>query len=281
MFLLYQPLAGLLDPETGAIAWAPKFFAGYDAAGKPRWSDSELEAEPVYGIDENLELQNGQPVWNWKQPEFDYVNQMSLSYLAPLGRWALVYGGDAPGFTVADPKTGMPMPPVYAQSVPGAIYLRSAAHPWGRSSANANAAEAWTIPRPLLTRQAAARYLACDDDNNPSNACAAADQRQQPTDVLGAIGDLVTQLAPDDWLAASATCIAGNAALELQYSLGGDSSGHLYGVNVIQEWTEDVTDRAPGLAKGDRAVEFYWNVSTWNPYQVVLVKTQLKASDLL
>jgi hypothetical protein len=276
MFLLYQPLAGLLDAE-GFIHWAPKYFAGYDAAGKPKWSDVEADAQPVYGVDENLELQHGRLVWNWRQPEFDYVNQMSLMFVAPLSRWVMLYGGDGPAFTVSDAASGDKLAPVHAQAVPGAIYLRSAAHPWGRATRAANSAEAWSAARPVLTRIAAAPYLACDEDSAPSSDCTPADHRKQPADVLGALGGLTTQLPFDDWLKASATCIAGNAALDLQYSVGDDSSGHLYGANLIEEWTDDVSARVPGLADGERAVELYWNVSTWNPYQVVVMKTQLRS----
>jgi hypothetical protein len=42
--------------------------------------------------------------------------------------------------------------------------------------------------------------------------------------------------------------------------------GFLYGANIIQEWT----------TKRDEGVELYWNVSTWDPYQVVLLKTLLR-----
>jgi hypothetical protein len=276
MFLLYQPLAGLVDSQ-GTIHWAPKYFAGYDAAGKPKWSDVEADAQPVYGVDENLAMQNGQLVWNWQQPEFDYVNQMSLTFAAPLSRWVLFYGGDAPAFTVSDAASGDKLQPVHAQAVPGAIYLRSAAHPWGRATQAANMAEAWSPARPVLTRMAAAPYLACDEDSAPSSDCTPADHRKEPSDVLSTLGGLATELPFDDWVAASATCIAGNAALDLQYSLGNDSSGHLYGVNVIESWTDDVTARVPGLMDGERAVELYWNVSTWNPYQVVVMKTQLRS----
>jgi hypothetical protein len=138
-------------------------------------------------------------------------------------------------------------------------------------------AEAWSPARPVLTRMAAAPYLACDEDSAPSSDCTPADHRKEPSDVLSTLGGLATELPFDDWVAASATCIAGNAALDLQYSLGNDSSGHLYGVNVIESWTDDVTARIPGLVAGERAVELYWNVSTWNPYQVVIMKTQLRS----
>jgi len=42
--------------------------------------------------------------------------------------------------------------------------------------------------------------------------------------------------------------------------------GRLYGSNIIDAWT---TPRANG------AVDIYWNASTWNPYQVVLMRTRV------
>jgi hypothetical protein len=44
--------------------------------------------------------------------------------------------------------------------------------------------------------------------------------------------------------------------------------GFLYGANIIDAWTEP--------RDGGRAVDVYWNVSTWNPYQVVLLKTRVE-----
>lgn len=44
--------------------------------------------------------------------------------------------------------------------------------------------------------------------------------------------------------------------------------GRLYGVNVVAAWTTPV---------GDDAVDLYWNVSTWNPYGVVLMRTRITA----
>jgi hypothetical protein len=47
----------------------------------------------------------------------------------------------------------------------------------------------------------------------------------------------------------------------------------LYGAAIIEPWTQALPGDDPGA-------EMYWNVSTWNPYQVLLMKTQLHASDL-
>jgi hypothetical protein len=71
-------------------------------------------------------------------------------------------------------------------------------------------------------------------------------------------------------------CLGGEVVHAVQDQLSGNPIGRLYGVNVIDEWTEDL---------GDGEAEIYWNASTWNPYQVVLIKTRLsaraRARDLL
>jgi hypothetical protein len=279
-FLLYQPLDGMLD-DAGTIHWAPKFFAGFDDAGNVQWSEAEADAQPIYGVDENLVRgQDGQWAFDWKQPEFDYVAQMSLTWLGPLQRWVMLYGGDLPSLALAHPKTGDRLPAVHPQALEGAIYLRAAAHPWGRSHAGADAKEGWSNAHPVLTRQAAAQYLACDDDAPNASDCSKQPDPQTPGKLLGTLANWATQLPADDLLSASAMCIAGDAALDVQYSIGGDSGGHLYGASIIQEWTADVTGDVSQLNENEHALELYWNVSTWNPYQVILMKTQLRTRDV-
>jgi hypothetical protein len=41
--------------------------------------------------------------------------------------------------------------------------------------------------------------------------------------------------------------------------------GFLYGVNIIEQWTRPAGD----------GVDLIWNVSTWDPYRVVLVRTRI------
>ena len=74
------------------------------------------------------------------------------------------------------------------------------------------------------------------------------------------------------------SCISGELARAAQDALSGDPIGRLYAPNVIDEWTQDITDETQ-RARGERSAEIYWNVSTWNPYQVVLIKTQLTARE--
>ena len=44
--------------------------------------------------------------------------------------------------------------------------------------------------------------------------------------------------------------------------------GFLYAPNIFDRWTE--------LREDGDAIDLYWNVSTWNPYQVVLLRTRLE-----
>jgi hypothetical protein len=275
-FLLYQSLAKLVD-ESGQINWAPHFFAGYDAAGKPAWSEAEADAQPVYGVDENLVRgSDGRWAWNWQSPEFDYVNQMSTTWLAPLQRWLLLYGGESPA--EVDPGADARPKRTHRQTVPGAIHLRTALHPWGRAQAKDPAAQGFGPPRPVLTRAAVAHHLACADKSHRTTNECNPELPSKPGDLWNALGSAVSDFSFKDAPAASVKCAAGSMVLDAQYS-GYDTGGHLYGAAIIQAWTQDVTRSLPKLPPGDRAVEIYWNVSTWNPYQVLLIKTQLRASE--
>jgi hypothetical protein len=46
--------------------------------------------------------------------------------------------------------------------------------------------------------------------------------------------------------------------------------GYLYGPNIIDTWSVDQT-----AMLGTTGVDLFWNVSTWDPYQVVLLRTRL------
>jgi hypothetical protein len=158
LFLLYHPLQGLLAAD-GNIAWNPRFFAGYHAdTGAPRWSSREADAVPVYGGE--LEVVQGATQLA-ETPEFDLVNHAAITWVESLRRWVMFYGGSVPDWMRSDQSTGVTPPIVHPQPVPNAIHMRSAAHPFGRSSAHARADEAWTEPVPVLAREAMG-FLSCD-----------------------------------------------------------------------------------------------------------------------
>jgi hypothetical protein len=166
----------------------------------------------------------------------------------------------------------------HPQSIPGAVYMRSAAHPWGRARRDSDPRQGFDDARPILTRDAMAKHLACDDDMQTPAGCTPQDNTPTAGNLLSTVAGWTTQLTPEDWVSITATCLAGNTALGIQNSLGDDSAGHLYGANILEQWTDDVTARVGDLKRGQRAAELYWNVSTWNPYSVVLVKTQLRGN---
>jgi hypothetical protein len=253
-FLLYQPLEGLRgDPH--AIRWDPRFFAGYDSSGKPRWSSREIDAVPVYGTE--VRVRNGRI--EWAEPEFDYVTQMTVSYVAPLRRWIMLYGGDVPAFMIRDPRSGVTPNPVYPQPSPGAIHLRAASHPWGRFMNDRVRYSGWSSPEPLLTRRQAAPYLACPDEGRDAlPGCVPGSEAASKS----------PQLSP--------SCVGGAVVMRAQVDLSGNKIGRLYGANVIDEWTRDRTTDTPGLGGDERIVDVYWNASTWSPYQVVLFETELR-----
>jgi hypothetical protein len=273
-FLLYQPLADLRgDPD--AIRWRPRFFAGYDSAGNPRWSEHESDAQPIYGGEATLVDDHG-PKLKWSEPEFDYVNQMTVSWVSPLARWIMLYGGDAPAFGVLDPQTGRARDPVHLQPAAGAIHMRAAAHPWGRGRRGAPEAEAWSSAEPVLTRSLAAPYLACGaGESIDLPGCVKDGDPHTGFGLLAALAGMATKTSPGRFLDAAGSCIAGQFAYAAQSELAGNPIGRLYGPNILEEWTEDVTEQTQ-RSRGERAVELYWNVSTWNPYQVVLFKTLLR-----
>jgi hypothetical protein len=272
-FLFYQPLADLRgEPER--IEWRPRFFAGFGPDQKPRWSEHESDAQPIYGADAIVTETAKGPRVRWAEPEFDYVNQMSVSYLPALGRWVMLYGGDLPAFLLADPHTGETPDPTHLQPAPGAIHLRTAPHPWGRARGDRPQSEGWSSPQPVLTRALAAPYLACGrGGRNELPGCIDEGDPHGPLDMLASLAEL-----PRGQFARVADgCIRGELQMAVQSELSGNSIGRLYAPNIIEPWTEDVSAQVPGLPPGERAVEIYWNASTWNPYQVVLFKTQLRA----
>jgi hypothetical protein len=62
----------------------------------------------------------------------------------------------------------------------------------------------------------------------------------------------------------SPPCVATEAALQPPAY----TYGFLYGANIIDNWTEP---RGPLNQDAD----IYWNVSTWDPYEVLLMRTRI------
>ena len=125
---------------------------------------------------------------------------------------------------------------------PGSVQIRFADHPWGP----------WTPPAPHLAPGAPDRadtpygpggvlfHEDCEDE--PGAPCARSDPKRPLSGFLP-------------------FCVS----LPFVHD-----RGRFYGANVIAEYTR------PDGAGG---VDLFWNVSTWNPYGVLLLRTKLRPSS--
>jgi hypothetical protein len=181
---------------------------------------------------------------------------------------------------VLEPKTFKTRDPVNLQWASGAIHMRVAEHPWGAARRSprepgqlreAVSGGDWSSATPVLTRQLGAPYLACGKDG--PDALRGCVQDRESYRSLKMITELAGKTSRANFGEMVGSCLWGAGARAVQDTFSGDPIGRLYAPNIIDEWTEDVT--APG---GERSAEIYWNVSTWNPYQVVLVKTRLTSA---
>ena len=195
----------------GGPTWSPRYFTGTNAIGVPQFSTRQVDAVPL-----DLGGGNGDP-----HEAIDLVQQMSVSFVDALGKWAMFYGGDVSPVVIPILNPG-------AQPTPqGPIQVRFADQPWGP----------WTPPQPVLR---------AGDPFNPN----APGSQYAPGGILFHPACAGTDCVPGD----------------LPPLPGGGDIGRLYGSNIVDCWTED---RKQGK------VDLYWNVSTHNPYQVVLMKTRL------
>ena len=225
LYLLAHPLPMRLD-RRGRMRWRPRYFAGTDARGEPRWSRKQKDAVPL-ALDG---VAGGSP--HEEQP---IVNQMSVSWVGPpIEKWVMLYGGDLAEYLLADPVAQRP------GDAPGAVRIRFADHPWGP----------WSPPAPHLV---------------PGHPDVVGDP-------WGPGGVLFHDACVD---AGAARCAPSDPTRPPDFFLPGCPSfgaafdvGRFYGANVIDAYTR---------AAGPTAVDLFWNVSTWNPYAVVLMRSRIEA----
>jgi hypothetical protein len=210
-------------PMGDGLAWTLHYYAGSDARGIPQFSNNERDA---VAVDLNSTQEGVQPV-----EVYDIVDQMSVTWVEPLKKWVMLYGGgmiNLPGpylptcgllefFTRSECKD--------VAIGNGAIRMRSANDPWGP----------WTPPQDVLV---------------------SGDPNKSPPELLYAPGGILRH--PD--------CVQEGCAGSTDWAdVNPREYGVLYGVNIIEQWT-----RPAGSG-----VDLIWNVSTWDPYRVVLLRTRI------
>ena len=196
---LYFAYADL--PAGPDFSWTLHYYAGSDAGGIPRFSDNERDA---IAVDLDSTRDGMQP-----EESIDIVDQMSLSWVAPLRKWVMFYGGGMvnkplppalPHCGVLELFTGADCTRVVIGA--GAIRMRSADHPWGP----------WSPPQDVLV------------GGDPNHA------------------PLEHQYVPGGILRHPA-CIAANCVAHTHTNEASpDEYGFLYGANIIEQWTRPAGD---------------------------------------
>ncbi|MDD9934064.1 MAG: hypothetical protein OXT09_10690 [Myxococcales bacterium] len=214
-------------PAGGEMtAWEPMYLTG-TFFGTPQWSSDSSAAVPV-------DLSGG--FFDPTHEVFDVVNWHTASYVEPLGKWVMLYGGDMPNFLVGFSER-LPFPGIFA---------RYADNPWGP----------WTEPELVLDQ--GWLYSCINPYADGSLLWSTQFGNCTPTDLIRHDIDtnqVCCQTTP--------LCDPDRADLDV---------GRLYGPNVVDHWTEDHSFSFFGIDYD--IADTYWNISTWNPYGVQLMKTR-------
>ncbi len=211
-------------PVGDSLDWKLHYYSGTDARGVPRFSDNEHDA---VAVDLDSTRSGDQPV-----EQHDITDQMSLSWVEPLNKWVMFYGGGMirrtspllPTCGLLEFFAGTECKDVVMGN--GAIRMRTADDPWGP----------WTPPQDV--------FVGGDPEKSPP------EQQFAPGGIMH---------HPD---CVQATCAGGSTDWE---GVNPREYGFLYGVNIIEQWT-----RPAGSG-----VDVIWDLSTWDPYRVVLLRTRI------
>ena len=182
-------------PAAPDAPWQLHYFTGTDAKGLPLFSLKEREAAAVDLDSSRAGVQADEP--------YDVVDQISVSWVDPLKKWVMLYGGG---------MIKLPSPILarcgvlefFARSEckevvigNGAIRMRTAEHPWGP----------WTPPQDVIV---------------------AGDPDKTPPELQYGPGGMLRH--PD--------CTQANCAPHTNWEgVNPREYGFLYGVNIIEQWT--------------------------------------------
>ena len=208
-------------PAGPGFEWRPMYYTG-TADGVAQFSAEEKDAVPV-DLDSTVAGVQAEEV-------IDIVNQMSVAWVEPLGKWVMFYGGGLttlpsqvlPNCGVLELFSGIECKDVAVGN--GAIRMRSADQPWGP----------WTPPQDVVT----------------------ADPAQGATGQFGPGGALRHVACKDPNCAPHSNIFVYHE----------DEYGFFYSANIIEQWIRPAGD----------GVDILWNVSTWDPYRVVLLRTHIR-----
>jgi hypothetical protein len=134
---LYFAYADL--PRGPGYSWNLQYFAGLDEAGRPRFKPAESAATAI-DLDSSADgVQADESI--------DVVNQMSISWIPQLGKWAMFYGGGMTNLPIQPALARCGVLELFAGSEcteveigNGGFRLRTADHPWGP----------WSPPQDIL-----------------------------------------------------------------------------------------------------------------------------------
>jgi hypothetical protein len=245
--LLVFGRSAFLDPQS--VGRTPVYLAYQPVAELAPQSDNTVAWLPRYysGLDTS-----GNPTWSFSLDEaqsvipsdFNYVGFTDAAYIVALKKWVMLYGGD-----IDDPSDERGPFADDSQPRKGAIHVRIADHPWGP----------WTEPAPLLIREVTAQYMGCDDVGAPAYGTG---EWTLDTDAF------MTGLWQASCVKTYRSCGPSNPPTSEQAL----PVGNLYAPNIIESWTHTVQ----GDAAYPRSAQIYFNVSTGNPYQVILATARLQ-----
>jgi hypothetical protein len=223
IYLLVHPLP-IPRAKGGRWRFRPRFYAGVDKRGRPRWSPEQAKAKPL-ALDGAV---GGSPF-----EEQPIVNQFTVSWVGgTIRRWVMLYGGNLGDYLLTDPANARP------GAGPGSVRIRFAEHPWGP----------WSRPEPHLL------------EGRPSDAGTP----------LGPGGVLFHPRCVDQ---PGAPCARSDEVRPVDFYTGcaglGKTfdNGFFYGANIIDAYTRP---------DGTGGMDVFWNVSTWNPYGVLFLRSNLR-----
>jgi hypothetical protein len=182
-------------PRAPDFKWTLHYYTGTNDQGIPQFSATEIEAQAA-------DLDSSQPGVQSAE-RYDVVNQISVSWVEPLRKWVMLYGGGV---------TRLPGPQLTRCGVlelftrgectevvigNGAFHMRTADNPWGP----------WTPPQQVLV---------------------GGDPQKSPPELQYAPGGMLRH----------ADCKRSNCAPATNWE-GVDPReyGFFYGANIIEQWT--------------------------------------------